>query len=210
MLTFAILFLTVACLAYANGANDNFKGVATLFGSFDLLKLFLPEPAKPAPMSLDKNAPKMRTEKQAGAGGSTVIVTTLDWQPKFLEPDGKLDLTIAAITKNHGGTSVLDISGTITKPINPGALGAPPLGDVTSDFSGSLNFFQVSVLASVFINFSKFSFRKRTNEKADVKVRIQKLSDDAFTEIWEGLHRIKRVMEEKRFEKYTKHKLTVT
>jgi PiT family inorganic phosphate transporter len=29
----AIVLLTVLCLAYANGANDNFKGVATLFGS---------------------------------------------------------------------------------------------------------------------------------------------------------------------------------
>ena len=28
-----ILVLIVAFLAYANGANDNFKGVATLFGS---------------------------------------------------------------------------------------------------------------------------------------------------------------------------------
>ncbi len=29
----AIILLAVCCLAYANGANDNFKGVATLFGS---------------------------------------------------------------------------------------------------------------------------------------------------------------------------------
>ena len=28
-----IILLTTLCLAYANGANDNFKGVATLFGS---------------------------------------------------------------------------------------------------------------------------------------------------------------------------------
>ena len=28
-----ILIIAVAFLAYANGANDNFKGVATLFGS---------------------------------------------------------------------------------------------------------------------------------------------------------------------------------
>ncbi len=28
-----LLILSVVCLAYANGANDNFKGVATLFGS---------------------------------------------------------------------------------------------------------------------------------------------------------------------------------
>jgi PiT family inorganic phosphate transporter len=27
------LFIAVCFLAYANGANDNFKGVATLFGS---------------------------------------------------------------------------------------------------------------------------------------------------------------------------------
>ena len=32
-MTFAILLLVVLTLAYANGANDNFKGVATLFGS---------------------------------------------------------------------------------------------------------------------------------------------------------------------------------
>jgi hypothetical protein len=149
------------------------KGAAQLFGSFDLLDLFLPKPASPAPMSLDENAPKMRTRRQDAPGGGSVVVTTLDWKPKFLEPDGKLDLTIAAITKNHGGTSVLDISGTIVKPINPDGLGAPPpAGDVTSDFSGTLNAFQVSVLASVFINFSKFSFRKKSNEKADVKVEL--------------------------------------
>src|SRR5260221_1917198 len=33
MTLFIIATLTVLCLAYANGANDNFKGVATLFGS---------------------------------------------------------------------------------------------------------------------------------------------------------------------------------
>ncbi|MGB1801290.1 MAG: inorganic phosphate transporter [Gammaproteobacteria bacterium] len=33
MTIFVILFITTCFLAYANGANDNFKGVATLFGS---------------------------------------------------------------------------------------------------------------------------------------------------------------------------------
>ena len=32
-MTLVIILLAVVCLAYANGANDNFKGVATLFGS---------------------------------------------------------------------------------------------------------------------------------------------------------------------------------
>jgi inorganic phosphate transporter, PiT family len=33
MLTTALLFLATLFVAYANGANDNFKGVATLYGS---------------------------------------------------------------------------------------------------------------------------------------------------------------------------------
>lgn len=32
-MTFVVILIAVVCLAYANGANDNFKGVATLFGS---------------------------------------------------------------------------------------------------------------------------------------------------------------------------------
>lgn len=32
-MTLAIILIAVGCVAYANGANDNFKGVATLFGS---------------------------------------------------------------------------------------------------------------------------------------------------------------------------------
>ncbi len=32
-MTLTILIVIVLALAYANGANDNFKGVATLFGS---------------------------------------------------------------------------------------------------------------------------------------------------------------------------------
>ena len=32
-MTLAIILVAVLALAYANGANDNFKGVATLYGS---------------------------------------------------------------------------------------------------------------------------------------------------------------------------------
>jgi hypothetical protein len=148
------------------------KGTAMLFGSFDLLDLFLPNPGSPPGMTLDKNAPKMRTERQAAPGGGAVIVTTLDWKPAFLEPSGALDLGIAKIEKDTGGTSVLDITGTITKPVNPDALGAPPTDGVASVFSGTLNAFTVSVLASVFIRFARFSFRKATNEKVQVTVAL--------------------------------------
>jgi hypothetical protein len=139
-----------------------------LFGAFDLLDLFLPKPATPSPMSLGENAPKMHTEEQDAPGGGKVIVTTFDWKPKFLEPDGKLDLAIAAITKNHGGISVLDINGTITRPINP----APGADSASSEFTGTLNDFQVSVLDSVFINFVKFSFTKKSKQKPDVTVQL--------------------------------------
>src|SRR6266571_2046770 len=33
LMIFALLFLATCFLAYSNGANDNFKGVASLFGS---------------------------------------------------------------------------------------------------------------------------------------------------------------------------------
>lgn len=33
MISFICILLVTIFLAYANGANDNFKGVATLFGS---------------------------------------------------------------------------------------------------------------------------------------------------------------------------------
>jgi hypothetical protein len=155
------------------------KGAAMLFGSFDLLRLFLPTPV-PAGMTLDENAPKVRSESQDGPGGSKIIVTTLDWKPKFLEPGGALDLGIAKIEKNTGGISVLDISGKITKPVNLGNLGAPAGAGVTSDFSGSLNDFTVSVLKSVFIQFKRFSFRKASNEKVRVSVQLDPVKPLTF------------------------------
>ena len=33
MITLTVLFVTTLLPAYSNGANDNFKGLATLFGS---------------------------------------------------------------------------------------------------------------------------------------------------------------------------------
>jgi PiT family inorganic phosphate transporter len=33
LMIFALLFVATCFLAYSNGANDNFKGVASLFGS---------------------------------------------------------------------------------------------------------------------------------------------------------------------------------
>jgi len=46
------------------------------------------------------------------------------------------------------------------------------LEDVIYDFTGSLNYFQVSVLKSVYVNFSEFSFSSSTGKKMDVKVNL--------------------------------------
>ena len=77
------------------------KGAAMLFGSFDLVDLFLPKLAPgevPTPLTLGENAPKLTIEKTGAA-----IVTKLDWEPEFLEPTGKLDLVIVAIEKDRNG-----------------------------------------------------------------------------------------------------------
>ncbi|MEO7954968.1 MAG: hypothetical protein ABIR35_12895 [Polaromonas sp.] len=159
----------------ADAAKNNFdptqffpKGAAMLFGSFDLLELFLPDPAHPAAMSLDENAPKMSTERVTLPDGQSAMVTKLDWKPKFLEPGKKFETPIASIYKNYrDALSVLDINGTITKPMGPGNP-----GDANSVFSGSLNAFTVTILDSVSINFANFSFRKTSNEKAEVNVAL--------------------------------------
>lgn len=139
-----------------------FKGVtAQLFGSFDLIKL-LPV------ATLDKNAPKLRTQTEDMAGGKR-IVATLEWEPEFLEPDKKLDLGVAMIEKDHGKTSKLLIHGRIEKPLK---FDGTPAGEPTFDFSGTLNDFRVSVLKSVSINFTAFNFEAKKNEKTDVQVHL--------------------------------------
>jgi hypothetical protein len=139
------------------------KGLAMLFGSFDLSEL-LPK-SNGGASTLDKNAPKLRTETKDIAGGK-LLRATLDWEPDVKD----LDLGIAAFKKDRGGkTTKLLIHGVIEKPIK---LGAPPSDGATYEFNGTLNDFQVSVLKSVFINFVAFGFVARTNQKPDVSVKL--------------------------------------
>jgi hypothetical protein len=132
-------------------------GLAFLFGTFDLAKLI---PGG----SLGQNAPHLTTKTEDIAGGKKVIVD-LDWQP----PLENLDLGIAAFTKNHGGTSEFEITGHIEKEIKlDGSAGAEP----TFDMNGRLTNFQVSVLKSVFVNFTKFGFESHSGKKTDVSVTL--------------------------------------
>ena len=140
------------------------KGLAQLFGTFDLVDL-LPV------ATLGKNAPKLRTQSQDIAGGK-LLIATLDWEPEFLEPGKKLDLGVAAILKDHNGTSKLVIHGRIEKPLKLESLGAPPADGVKFEFTGKINDFQVSVLSCVFINFVEFGFDSRSGKKTDVSVKL--------------------------------------
>ncbi len=130
------------------------KNSAMIFGTFDLMQL-LPT------ATLDQNAPKLRTQTQDIAGGK-LLVTTLDWTPGF----SGFDAGIAAISKEAAGS--LTIHGKIEKPVKADGVSAAP----TFRFTGTLTHFVVSVLKSVYINFTEFSFTAEANHKPDVTVHL--------------------------------------
>jgi hypothetical protein len=152
----------------ADAIVDNFdpstffqKGMAQLFGSFDLVKL-LPTG------TMGKNAPKLRTASQDIPGGK-LLIATLDWEPEVTN----VDLGVAAFEKDfQGNQSKLLIHGRVEKPLKLDSLGAPVTRDVKFEFNGKLNDFRVSVLKSVFINFTEFGFTTKSNAKPDVSVKL--------------------------------------
>lgn len=132
-------------------------GLAFLFGTFDLAKLI---PGG----SLGQNAPKLMTKTEDIPGGKKIIVD-LDWKP----PLENLDLVIAAFEKDHPPNSEFEITGHIEKEIK---LDGSPIGEPTFDMNGKLTNFRVSVLKSVFINFTEFRFESHSGKKTDVKVKL--------------------------------------
>jgi hypothetical protein len=137
------------------------KGMAQLFGSFDLVDL-LPT------STMGTNAPKLRTASQDIPGGK-LLVATLDWEPGI----ENVDLGVAAFEKNYQNKqSKLLIHGRIEKPLKIDSLGAPVTDGVKFEFNGKLNDFRVSVLKSVFINFTEFGFTAKSNAKPDVSVKL--------------------------------------
>ncbi len=136
------------------------KDSTQLFGAFDLLDLLLAT-------SASENAPKMHTETQDAGGGAKVLVTTFHWNPAIDNVPKTPGFAVARFTKKNN--THLVVNGTIRKPINPPA---GSTGDVTSEFTGTLNDFQVGVLDSVVINFVQFSFTKKSKQKPDVTVQL--------------------------------------
>ena len=165
----------------ADAINDIFdpktffqKGLAQLFGTFDLFDL-LP------PGALGKNAPKLTTESKDILGGK-LLTAKIDWEPEVDDlalPPGA-PIAIARFKKDHGGTTKLVIHGTVQKPLTLDALGAPVAGDATSVFEGTLSDFRVGVLEAVFINFKEFGFTARSGAKTDVTVKLDPVTPLEF------------------------------
>jgi hypothetical protein len=151
-----------AVLDTFNPASFFQKGMAQLFGSFDLVDLLLPT------STLGTNAPKLRSATQDIPGGK-LLVATLDWEPEVQN----VDLGVAAFKKDfQGKISKLLIHGRVEKPLKLDSLGTAVTNGVKFEFNGKLNDFRISVLNSVFINFKEFSFDTRSNAKPDVRVTL--------------------------------------
>jgi len=126
-------------------------GFAHLFGTFDLAGLV-------AGGNLDKNAPKLTTTT---TDGGKTVETAIDWSP------GLKPANAAGVAKftPHG---TLTVHGTIRKHLDPAAAAEPP----TVSFHGKLTDFEVSILESITVNFTAFSFTAANGQKPSVDVQL--------------------------------------
>ena len=133
------------------------KGLAKIFGSFDLADLI------PSGGSAEKNAPKMQIRREG-----TTAIAELDWKPVVHE----IDLTIIKFTPTEGKT-VFDVHGVFKKSL---------AGAVADSFllTGKLNDFEIFFLDVVQINFDLFTFTAQNGKKTDVNVKLNKAAPVAF------------------------------
>ena len=144
--------------------TDNFdpsavfgKGLAKIFGSFDLADLI------PAGGSAEKNAPKMQIRREG-----TTAITELDWKPAVHE----INLTVIKFTPTKDKT-VFDVHGVFKKSL---------AGAVADSFllTGKLNDFHIFFLDVVQINFDLFTFTAQNGKKTDVNVNLNKAAPVEF------------------------------
>ena len=156
--------------ALANAFNPSQvfkKGLATLFGAFDLADLL---PSGTA----DKNAPRMEV-RRAG----TSVITTLDWSTKVKPPAGN------AVVKflEHDDTE-LKVHGEFRKE---------PAADVTFTLHGALNHFEIQFFKVLQVNFRLFTFTAQTGRKTAVNVTLDDTTPVLFIgdlEFVEGLRKL--------------------
>lgn len=121
-----------------------------LFGTFGLDKLLKSG-------SLSSQAPKITTERT----GSDAL-TQLVWMPQISK-----EVSVGVADFKYVGMDnppVLDIRGETVTPIGKGLS--------RSLFTGTLKDFDITLLSSVTIHFTKFSFTSLNGEKAEIKVTL--------------------------------------
>ena len=146
------------------------KGLATLFGVFDLADLLPTGPAT-------GNAPKMQVKKVG-----TTIVTELDWSSPVVAPAAPGGI----ITFHSNGDTALQVHGEFRKE-----LGAP--GSDTFSLEGTVNHFEVEFFKVLQVKFSEFRFKAQSGKKTDVNVKLNDANPVEFEgdlEFVEGLRQL--------------------
>jgi hypothetical protein len=146
------------------------KGLATLFGVFDLADLLPQGPA-------DGNSPKMQVQKLG-----TSIVTELDWTSSV----NSLAAADAIIKFHANADTALKVHGEFRKE-----LGAP--GNAAFSLEGTVNHFDVEFFNVLQVNFSEFRFKSESGKKTDVNVKLNDATPVQFEgdlEFVEGLRRL--------------------
>ncbi len=128
------------------------KGVATLFGVFDLADLL--------PIgTVGGQAPKMTVERDG-----TAVVTKLDWA----SPVG--DLNAVLVSFRSRGTT-LDVHVELRKELT---------GAGSTSVDGTLTAFDIEFLSSLVVHFTSFAFAARSGSKTDVKVDLDPVTPVEF------------------------------
>lgn len=140
------------------------KGLAQLFGTFDLLDLI---PGG----TLGGNAPKLTTSSENVANGK-VLTATIRWAPPVQNLSVPPGTQIATFEKDHGGPSTLSIDGTVQTKLTFDPNGVPVPQPPLSHFTGTLTNFRVGVLKAVYLNFDAFAFESKTGSKTNVTVAL--------------------------------------
>jgi hypothetical protein len=162
------------------------QGLAKLFGTFDLADLI--------PVgSLGGNAPKLTTSSTEVPGGK-LLTAKIDWEPPVENVAVPPGTKVATFAKDQGGTTALQIHGTIQTPVTVDAGGVPVVEPPTSHFTGTLTNFSVGVLGAVFLHFDEFGFESKTGSKTDVRVKLDPANPLEFRDDLQFVEELRKII----------------
>jgi hypothetical protein len=130
------------------------KGIATLFGVFDLADL-LPQG------SVDGQAPKMHIRHEGAA-----VITALDWMSPVKSPVGLSGVVEFLHDPDAVAATMLEVHALVRKD----PAGATP---DSQSLTGQLNDFSIRFFEVLQLNFHMFTFASKTGRKTDVNVALR-------------------------------------